>query len=39
VMIGGGKRPFPESQLKKSFKPTDNQTFGPGVAVTTYERA
>jgi dihydrofolate reductase len=39
VMIGGGKRPFPESRLRKSFKPTDTQTFGPGVAVTTYERA
>jgi dihydrofolate reductase len=36
VMIGGGKRPFPESQQKKPFKPTDTQTFGPGVSVHTY---
>jgi dihydrofolate reductase len=39
VMIGGGKRPFPESQLKRSFKPTETRTFGPGVEVHTYERA
>jgi dihydrofolate reductase len=26
VMIGGGKRPFPESQQKKRFKLTDTQT-------------
>jgi dihydrofolate reductase len=39
VMIGGGKRPFPESQQKKPFRPTDTRTFGPGVAVHTYERA
>ncbi len=39
VMIGGGKRPFPESRQKKSFKLTDTQTFGPGVAVHTYEPA
>jgi dihydrofolate reductase len=37
VMIGGGKRPFPESRQKKPFKLTDSQTFGPGVAVHTYE--
>ena len=37
VMIGGGKRPFPESQQKKTFKPTDTQTFDSGVAVHTYE--
>jgi len=39
VMIGGGKRPFPESRQKKPFKPTDTQTFGPGVALHTYEPA
>jgi dihydrofolate reductase len=39
VMIGGGKRPFPESQQRKPFKLTDTQTFGSGVAVHTYERA
>jgi dihydrofolate reductase len=39
VMIGGGKRPFPESQQKKRFKLTDTQTFGSGVAVHTYEPA
>jgi hypothetical protein len=39
VMIGGGKRPFPESRQKKPFKPTDAQTFGSGVAVHTYEPA
>jgi dihydrofolate reductase len=39
VMIGGGKRPFPESQQKKPFKLTDTQTFASGVAVYTYEPA
>lgn len=39
VMIGGGKRPFPESQQKKPFKLTDTRTFGSGVAVHTYEPA
>jgi dihydrofolate reductase len=39
VMIGGGKRPFPESQQRKPFKLTDTQTFGPGVAVHTYQPA
>ena len=39
VMIGGGKRPFPESKQKKSFKLTDTRTFGSGVAVHTYEPA
>jgi dihydrofolate reductase len=37
VMIGGGKRPFPESQQKKTFKLTGTQAFGSGVAVYTYE--
>jgi dihydrofolate reductase len=39
VMIGGGKRPFPESRQRKQFKLTDGQTFGSGVAVHTYEPA
>ncbi len=39
VMIGGGKRPFPESQQKKPFELTGSQTFGSGVAVHTYEPA
>jgi dihydrofolate reductase len=38
VMIGGGKRPFPESQQKKPFNLIDTQTFGSGVAVHTYEQ-
>jgi dihydrofolate reductase len=37
VLIGGGKRPFPESQQKKRFKLADTQTFGSGVAVHTYK--
>jgi dihydrofolate reductase len=39
VMIGGGKRPFPESLQRKAFKLTDTQTFGSGVAANTYEPA
>ena len=39
VMIGGGKRPFPESQQKKTFKPAGTQAFDSGVAVHTYEQA
>jgi dihydrofolate reductase len=39
VIIGGGKRPFPESRQKKRFKLTDTRTFGSGVAVHTYEPA
>jgi dihydrofolate reductase len=39
VIIGGGKRPFPESQQKKPFKLTDTATFASGVAVYTYEPA
>ena len=39
VLVGSGKRPFPESQQKKKFKLADMQTFGPGVAVHTYEPA
>jgi dihydrofolate reductase len=37
VLIGGGKRPFPESRQQKSFRPTGTQAFGSGVAVHTYE--
>jgi dihydrofolate reductase len=39
VIIGGGRRLFPESQQKKAFKPTDTKAFGSGVAVHTYEPA
>lgn len=39
VMIGGGKRLFPESRQKKSFKLTDTRAFDSGVAVHTYEPA
>jgi dihydrofolate reductase len=39
VMIGGGKRLFPESQQKKPFKLSDSQTFETGVTVLTYEPA
>jgi dihydrofolate reductase len=39
VMIGGGKRPFPESQQKNPFRLTDTQTFASGVAVHSYEPA
>ena len=39
VMIGGGIRPFPESQQKKPFRLTGMQKFDSGVAVNTYERA
>jgi dihydrofolate reductase len=39
VMIGGGKRLFPESQQKKPFKLSDSQTFESGVTVLTYEPA
>jgi dihydrofolate reductase len=37
VMIGGGLRPFPESEQKRRFKLTGNTTFDSGVAVHTYE--
>jgi dihydrofolate reductase len=39
VMIGGGKRPFPESRQRKPFKLTDTKKFDSGVAVYTYEPA
>ena len=39
VMIGGGKRPFPESGQRKAFRQTDTRTFASGVAVHTYEAA
>lgn len=39
VIVGGGKRPFPESRQKKSFKLADTRAFDSGVAVHTYEPA
>jgi dihydrofolate reductase len=39
VIVGGGKRLFPESRQKKSFKLTGSQAFNSGVAVNTYEPA
>jgi dihydrofolate reductase len=39
VMIGGGKRLFPESKQRKQFKLADTKTFDTGVAVHTYEPA
>jgi dihydrofolate reductase len=39
VLIGGGKRIFPDSRQKKPFELTDTQTFETGVAVHTYKRA
>ena len=37
VMIGGGKRLFPESRQKHPFRLLDSRTFETGVAVHTYE--
>jgi dihydrofolate reductase len=37
VMIGGGLRPFPESQQKHRFRLIGGTTFDSGVAVHTYE--
>jgi dihydrofolate reductase len=37
VMVGGGKRPFPESMQKKPYKLAKSQAFASGVAVHTYE--
>jgi dihydrofolate reductase len=39
VLIGGGKRVFPDSRSKKSLKLLDTRTFESGVAVHTYEPA
>lgn len=39
VMIGGGKRLFPESQQRKPFELVDSKVFSSGVAVYTYEPA
>jgi dihydrofolate reductase len=39
VIVGGGKRPFPDLRQKKSFKLTDTRSFDSGVAVHTYEPA
>jgi dihydrofolate reductase len=37
VLIGGGKRIFPDSRQKKVFRPTGTQAFDSGVVVNTYE--
>jgi dihydrofolate reductase len=37
VFVGGGKRFFPESLQKKSFRLADSTTFPSGVVVSTYE--
>jgi dihydrofolate reductase len=39
VLIGGGKRVFPDSRQKKPLKLSDTQTFDSGVTVNAYERA
>jgi dihydrofolate reductase len=39
VIVGGGKRVFPETGQKKSFKLADTTAFGSGVVVNTYEPA
>lgn len=39
VLLGGGKRPFPESGRKKKFELADTRTFPSGVSVQTYEPA
>ncbi len=39
VIIGGGVRPFPESQKRKAFKLTDSRSFDSGVAAHIYEPA
>jgi dihydrofolate reductase len=39
VMIGGGKRVFPDSRQKHPFRLLDSRTFETGVAVHSYETA
>jgi dihydrofolate reductase len=39
VLLGGGKRPFPESGQKKPFRLAGTEAFESGVAVNTYEPA
>ncbi len=39
VVVGGGKRPFPESRQKRAFRLAGTREFGSGVAVYTYEPA
>lgn len=39
TIIGGGKRPFPESGQKKDFKLVDSQTFSTGVTANSYQLA
>ncbi len=39
VIVGGGKRPFPDSHLRKAFRLTDSRSFDSGVTVQCYEPA
>jgi dihydrofolate reductase len=39
VLLGGGKRPFPESGRKKTFRLADTTAFPSGVCVQSYEPA
>lgn len=39
VLVGGGKRVFPDSRRKKPLQLTDSHTFESGVAVHTYRPA
>ena len=39
VLIGGGKRIFPESRQKKTLRPTATEAFPSGVVVHAYEPA
>ena len=39
VLIGGGKRIFPESRQKKTLRPTGTEAFPSGVVVHAYEPA
>jgi dihydrofolate reductase len=39
VLLGGGKRPFPEAGQKKTFRLAETTTFPSGVCVQSYEPA
>jgi dihydrofolate reductase len=39
TIVGGGKRPFPESEKRASFKLVDSQTFATGVMANAYRPA
>ena len=39
VLIGGGKRVFPDSRQRKALELTDTMRFDSGVSVHTYARA